>query len=162
MPRSFTSSQEPLQDFELHSFGDGSKLGVGAAVYAVVRQKSGTTQCLIAAKARVAKEGLSIPRLELVAGHMVTKLLTTMRNALEGLLISNTYAWLDSTVALHWIREGGEYKQLIQNRVARIRAQSDIGWRHVSSEENLADLASSGGSVSGSMLWWNGPKWLTN
>ena len=36
VPRSITSFREPLLDVELHSFGDGSKLGVGAAVYAVV------------------------------------------------------------------------------------------------------------------------------
>lgn len=68
--------QEPLQDVKLHSFGDGSKLGVGAAVYAVVGQEMGATQRLVAAKARLAKGGLSIPRLELVAGHMATNLLT--------------------------------------------------------------------------------------
>lgn len=35
-------------------------------------------------------------------------------------------------------------------------------WRHVSSEENPADLASRWGSVNGSTLWWNGPEWLAN
>jgi len=156
VPRSITSLQEPLQDVELHSFGDGSKLEVGAAVYAVVRQESGTTRCLVAAKARLAKGGLSIPRLELVAGHMATNLLTNVRSTLEGLPVSNVYGWLDSTVALHWIRGNGEFKQFVQNRVTKIRAQSDIEWRHVSSKENLADLASLGGSVNGSTLWWKG------
>ena len=162
MPRSITSFREPLLDVELHSFGDGSKLGVAAAVYAVVTQESGTTQRLVAAKARLAKGGISIPRLELVAGHMATNLLTNVRNALDGLPISNVYGWLDSTVALHWIRGSGEFKQFVQNRVTKIRAQSDVVWRHVSSEENPADLASRGGSVNGSTLWWNGPKWLAN
>jgi len=161
VPRSITSFQEPLQDVELHSFGDGGKLGVGAAVYAVVRQESGTTQRLVAAKACLAKGGLSIPRLELVAGHMATNLLTNMRSALEGLPVSNVYGWLDSTVALHWIRGNREFKQFVQNRVRKIRAQSDIEWR-VSSKENPADLASRRGSVNGSTLWWNGPKWLVN
>ena len=114
MPRSCTSSQEPLQDIKLHNSGDGSKMGVGAAVYAVVRQESGTTQCLVAAKARLAKGGL-----ELVAGHMVTNLLTNVRNSLKGLLISNMYAWLDSTVALHWIQGGGEYKQFARTEWKR-------------------------------------------
>ena len=35
--RSTASYQEPLQNIELHAFGDGSKQGVGAAVRAVVR-----------------------------------------------------------------------------------------------------------------------------
>ena len=101
VPRSITSFQEPLQDIKLHSFGDGSKLGVGTAVYAVAKQASGTTQRLVAAKARLAKESLSIPCLELVAGHMATILLTNVREAMEGLPISNVYGWLDSTVPLH-------------------------------------------------------------
>ena len=82
------------------------------------------------------------------------------RNALQGLPISNVYGWLDSTVALHW--GSGEFKQFVQNRVTKIRALSDVVWRHVSSEENPADLASRGGSVNGSTLWWNGLKWLAN
>ena len=107
LPRSITNFQELLQDVKLYSFGDGSKLGVGAAVYVVVRQESGTTQRLVAPKACLAKGVLSIPHLELVAGHMATNLLTNMRNALEGLPVSNVYSKLDSTVALHWIRGNG-------------------------------------------------------
>ena len=108
MQWSFTSYQEPLPDIELHSLDDGSKLGVGAAIYAVMRQASETTQCLVATKVRLAKGGLSISRLELVASHVGTNLLTNVRNALEGLPFSNTYAWLDSAFELHWIQgEGG-------------------------------------------------------
>lgn len=65
-------------------------------------------------------------------------------------------------VALHGIRGNGEYKPFVQNRVEKTQAQSEIVWRYVSSEDNPADLASHGASVSGSKLWWNGPKWLTN
>lgn len=50
VPRSIVSYQEPLQDIELHAFGDGSKRGVGATVYAVVREQSWTTQRLVADK----------------------------------------------------------------------------------------------------------------
>ena len=74
------SYQEPLQDIELHAFGDGSKQGVGATVYAVVRQQSWTTQRLVADKER-----LSIPRLKKVAAHMGTNLITNVKIALEGL-----------------------------------------------------------------------------
>ena len=40
--------------------------------------------------------------------------------------------------------------------------QSDVVWRHVSSEEKPANLASHRGLVNESTLWWNGPKWLAN
>ena len=47
---------------------------VPQSTYAVVTQASGTSQGLITAKARLAKQGLTIPRLELVSGHMADNL----------------------------------------------------------------------------------------
>ena len=120
VPRPITSYREPLLDVELHGFGDGSKEGVGAAVYTVVRQHSGTTNRLLAAKARLAKKGLTITRLELIAAHMAANLIANVKNAFDGLPVSSTHCWLDSTVALHWIEGGGEYKQFVQNRVMKI------------------------------------------
>jgi len=43
--------------------------------------------------------------LELVAGHVATNLLNNLRNALAELPVSHLHSWLDSTVALHWMRE---------------------------------------------------------
>ena len=53
VPRSIVGYREPVEDIELHSFGNASKKGVGAVVYAVVKQPSGTTQQLVAAKSRL-------------------------------------------------------------------------------------------------------------
>ena len=111
MPRSFAVTGEEIREITLHAFGDASGQGLAAAVYAVVQQHSVVTQGLVAAKARLAKEGLTIPRLELVAGHMAANLLTNVRDALIGFPVKSLYAWLDSSVALHWIRGCGEYKQ---------------------------------------------------
>ena len=89
---------------------------------------------------------------------LLPNLITNVKNALEGLPVSKTYVWLDSTVALHWISGRGDYNQFIQNRVMKIKEHENIVWQHVSSEENTADLASRGGTVSESSLWWCGPK----
>jgi len=69
VPRAVIENREPILDLELHAFGDASTKGVGTAVYAVVRQPSGTTRRLVAAKGRLAKQGLTVPRLELIAAH---------------------------------------------------------------------------------------------
>ena len=53
--RALADHKEPIQNIQLHGFGDASGYGVGATVYAVVKQESGITQCLVAAKARQAK-----------------------------------------------------------------------------------------------------------
>ncbi|KAK3751386.1 hypothetical protein QZH41_002579 [Actinostola sp. cb2023] len=69
-PRALVKAGEPTGTIALHAFGDASGRGVAAAVYAVVEQESGVRQGLVAARARLAKQGLTIPRLELVAAHM--------------------------------------------------------------------------------------------
>ena len=159
VPRSIARYQEAVQEVELHSFGDASEKGVGAAVYAVVRQPSGNTQRLVVAKSRLAKQGLTIPRLELIAAHMATNLLINVRNALDNVPSPKVFGWLDSTVALHWIKGNGQYKQFVANRVAKIQLHKEIEWRYVPTDENPADLASRGAPVQ-SPLWQKGPAWL--
>ena len=73
VPRSLALAREPIQSITLHAFGDASAQGVATAVYAVVEQETGVKQGLVAARGRLAKQGLSIPRL--VAGHMAVNLL---------------------------------------------------------------------------------------
>ena len=160
VPRPVMDYREPVLDLELHAFGDASTQGVGAAVYAVVRQPSGTTQRQVAAKGRLAKQGFTVPRLELISAHMATNLVTNLQNTLNDLPNPRVYAWLDSTVALHWILGNGQYKQFVANRVAKIHQQPEIEWRHVPTHDNPADLASRGGAAT--ELWWNGPEWLSD
>lgn len=162
-PRSLPKFRENIEAIDLHAFGDASARGVSTAVYAVVHQPSGMSQGLVAAKSRLSKKGLSIPRLELVSGHMSANLLDNVKGVLQDSPVRNTYGWLDSTVALHWIRGKGEYRQFVHNRVRKIQERSDIQWRHVRTDHNPADLGSRGGKVDQtSELWWNGPSWLSH
>lgn len=139
--RAIPVPQEEIGSVQLHDFGDTSGKGVGAAL---VRQKSSVSQGLITAKARLAKQGFTIPRLELVAAHMAVNLATNVRSAICDLPVSTIQCWLDSSVVLHWIKKGGEYKQFVENRVRKIQAHTGIEWRHVPTTENPADLASRG------------------
>ena len=61
VPRTIAPFHEPREKLEIHAFGDASGEGLCAAVYTVVRQSSGVTQGLLAAKSRLAKKGLTIP-----------------------------------------------------------------------------------------------------
>ena len=104
VPRPLTAYRENITKIDPHCFGDASGRGVSAALYAVVIQPSGGVSVgLVTAKARLAKQGLNIPCLELVLGHIATNLITNMRDALEGFPVGKMYCWLDSTVVLHWI-----------------------------------------------------------
>ena len=152
--------QENIESIQLHGFGDASGKGVAAVVYAVVEQPSGTTQSIVTAKSRLAKQSLTIPRLELVSAHMACNLLDNVRNALSGFPVQHTYGWLDSKVALHWIKGGGQHKQFVANRVKKIQSKPSIEWRYVLTDCNPADVASRGGEVKGNELWLNSPDWL--
>ena len=159
--RSVVKHEEKILSIDLHAFGDASGKGVSAAVYAVMEQPSGMNQGLVTAKSGLSKKGLTIPRLELVSGHMSTNLLYNVKEGLEGFPVREVYGWLDSTVALHWIRGNGEYKQFVGNRVKKIQ-EKQITWRHVPTEENRADMGSRGGEVNKlTTHWWRGPSWLS-
>ena len=158
--RALALYQHPVNSVELHVFGDASTYGVGAAVYSVVHQEDRITQTLVAAKSRLAKRELTVPRLELVSAHMATNLVVNVRNAQRDLPEPMVYGWLDSTVALHWIVGNGKYRQFVANRVQKIKQHPQIQWRHVPTTDNPADLASRGGQVTNAELWWNGPTWL--
>ena len=161
--RALVQYQEPISSISLYVFGDASGLGVAATAFAVISQPSGVTQGVVAAKARLAKQGLTIPCQELVACHMATNLATNVKEALEGYPVDHAYCWSDSAVALHWIRGEGEYKQFVHNRVRKIQEKNWITWRHVPTKENPADLGSRGGPVAqDNDLWWRGPKWLSH
>ena len=152
--------KEPVLSLELHTFSNAGTQGVGTAVYAVIQQSCGTTQHLVAARGQLAKQGLTVPRLELISAHMATNLVINLKKALNDLPSPRVYAWLDSTVALHWIGGNGEYKQFVSSRVEKIHQRPEIEWRHVPTQDNPADLASRGSGITS--LWLNGPEWLSN
>ena len=142
VPRSIAQHQEEITSINLHAFGDASSQGVSAAVYAVTHQATGLSQGLVTAKSRLAKKGLTIPRLELVSGHMAADLVDNVKEALQGFPVEDIHCWLDSSVALHWIKGGGDYKQFVSNRVRKVQGKKYIQWRHMSTKENPADLGS--------------------
>ena len=72
-PKSLVNHREEINDIKLHAFGDANGKGVPAAVFAVVEQQSGISQGLVAAKSRLAKQQLTIPRQELVSANMASK-----------------------------------------------------------------------------------------
>ena len=78
-------------------FGDASTQEIGAAVYSVIRKPSGVTQRLVAAKARQAKQGLTVIRLELVSAHAATNLVVNVSHALQGRPQPMIYRWLYRT-----------------------------------------------------------------
>jgi len=125
VPRTLAPYQQPILSVNLHAFGDASKDGVAAAVYAVIEQENGTTQGLVCSKSRIAKRNLTIPRLELVAGHMAANLVTNVETAIGNEKVTSVHCWLDSTVALYWVNGQGSTASLCPTGLKRYKSTDE-------------------------------------
>ncbi|XP_065668049.1 uncharacterized protein LOC136088288 [Hydra vulgaris] len=159
IPRSVLS--ERSIEMELHGFSDASKSAVCACIYIAVSHRYSKTSNLLVAKARIAPRDLSIPRLELVAAHTLSKLMNHVRKTLNKYNIIEVYHWVDSTAVLYWLKERGSWSQFVRNRVQQILLNAEVKWLYVPTKENPSDLGTRGVSPEKlTSLWFNGPIWL--
>ena len=93
-----------VNSIQFHMFTDASELAYGAVLYARFVDSMGFIAVnVVAGKNRVAPiKTVSLPRLELYAAHLGTKLLTKIRNIFQFTNNTNveTTAWTDSTIVL--------------------------------------------------------------
>ncbi|XP_014361661.2 uncharacterized protein LOC106713372 [Papilio machaon] len=152
---------------ELHTFADASQSAYAAAVYLKSTSKDGSIAVnLVIAKTKVApvEKKISIPRLELCAALLATKLVNEVSQVMN-IPKSKIYAWSDSTIVLAWIAgEPSRWTTFVSNRTSEILTMLEPEqWRHVATDQNPADSASRGLKVTeliGNKLWWHGPNWL--
>ncbi|XP_015915017.2 uncharacterized protein [Parasteatoda tepidariorum] len=151
---------------EIHGFADASQQCYGAAVYCKSKNSMNETLVsLITSKSRVAPiKSLTIPRLELCAAVLLSKLVKRVVAALK-LETVEIYLWTDSMIVLAWLqKEPIDLKTFVQNRVATIQELfPNQRWRHVPTDENPADLVSRGvdpDKLPHNNLWFHGPMFL--
>ena len=168
IPRCFVSDLTNVNSVELHGFGDASPKAYGAVVYVVLKDESGKVNVqLVMSKNRVAPtKRVTLPRLELLAAFILSKLLKFVLESLK-VTVDRIVCWSDSLVALSWIRRPSRnWKLFVANRVQSIQENvSPECWRFCPGNENPADLLTRGenlDSVIHNQLWWNGPAWLKN
>ena len=151
----------------LHGFADASSKAYCAVVYFVCEAFGAFTVTFLTSKTRVAPpKTQTIPRLELMSGRVLAKLMETVQNALkEEVEIKGSRMWLDSKTALWWINNRGEWKQFVRQRVNEIlRITRKEDWAHCPGEQNPADVGSRGELASRlkeNELRWRGPAWLS-
>ena len=87
---------------ELHGYCDASKTAYSAVIYARTIYKDRMTVKSVSAKSKVvSNKGLSIPRTELLSCLLLSKLVSTLVNAMSVEdFVSKTFYWTDSLVAL--------------------------------------------------------------
>ena len=152
---------------ELHAFSDASESGYGAVVYLTVSVGGQRTGRIVTSRARVAPlKPVSLPRLELVAALLASRLVIAVRQALHLPIDTPIKCWTDSMVALGWIRGNpARWKTFVANRVSEIQSLLDpVCWRHVPGALNPADLLTRGLSASAlilSNIWISGPPFDT-
>ena len=151
---------------EIHDFSDASQQAMAAVLYIkTTTHDSHSTSEFLISKTKVAPlKRLSIPRLELGAAVLLTKLAKHVLDH-SRLPISQIHLWTDARVALTWIRSHpSRWKDFVGNRVALIQELIPTAqWRHVPGADNPADCASRGlltSQLIEHQLWWHGPSWL--
>lgn len=160
--------QDNFSSCTLHGFGDSSEKGYAAVVYFRFVDSGGQVHIsLVCSKTKVSPlKKITLPRLELCAAVLLAKLVSFVIESFADLMkIEEIYAWLDSTIALSWIKSSPHrWKTFVSNRVSFIQDRiSPSCWNYVSTSENPADCASRGlmpHELLDHPLWWSGPNWL--
>ena len=135
---------------------------------AVVEDDSGRSKGLLVSKSRLSERSTSVPRLELVSGHMRANLARNLTRALKRLPIRLVMIWMDSLISLYWILNHGKpWKTFVLNRVkkiAEVTQEVKIQWKFCPSGSNLADVESRRASLNKMEKsgWFKGPDWLLN
>lgn len=152
---------------ELVGFSDACTKAYAAVIYALIRVNGENIVTLLTSKTRVAPmKKVTLPRLELCAAELLSKLMKKVRKALKREVKKITY-YSDSEVTLAWIRgDPNRWKTYVANRVHCIQRNSDkFAWKYVNTKDNSADCASRGmlpEALLNHKLWWNGPDFLKN
>ncbi|XP_055543765.1 uncharacterized protein LOC129729278 [Wyeomyia smithii] len=169
VPRCFLGHllPEEIDEIELHVFTDASVASCACVAYLRMSYSGGGWCSLVAAKTKVAPlRALSIPRLELEAAMMGSRLLQKILTALT-LNIRRHFLWTDSATVLAWLRsDSRRYHQFVSFRVGEILSLTSVDeWRYVPSKLNVADDATkwnSGPSFDPENRWYQGPPFLRN
>ena len=168
IPRSYFLPGTDLSQcsIQIHHFADASEIGYGTCSYLRTMYTDGTIHCaFIMGKSRNTPiKFTSIPRLELQAAVLATRMNKMIRGELE-LNIDKTTYWTDSEIVLHYLKnEKRRLQTYVANRVQEIKDNSLIEeWNHVPGVINPADDASRGLNPSDlfpNHRWLHGPEFL--
>nr|CAI5821198.1 unnamed protein product [Callosobruchus analis] len=158
--------QVTAKQFSYHQilgFCDASTLGYAAVIYLRSSNGSGDVKVsLLLAKSKVVPlKTVSIPRLELLAAHLLAKLVKYTKSLLrDGLTIHDTYLFSDSSVVLAWLNTPCYHlKTFVATRVSKILDSVNPDcWFHINGACNPSDICSRGALPSTLLTM---PEWLT-
>jgi len=145
---------------------DASENGYYATCFLRTSDADGIECTLVEAKTKVApiKPLLTIPRLELLAAVLGTRLASSVGKSLS-IPINKRIFWSDSRDVLCWIRSiNRKYRQFVAFRVGEILETSkEEEWRFVPGKLNVADDGTKWAkqpNFSPNSRWYKGPEFL--
>lgn len=113
---------------QIHHFPDASQQGYGAVSHLRIVNQKGDVHCsfLIGKSRLVPLKAITIPRMELSAAVVATKLDKMMRRELD-IKIDESIFWTDSTCVLSYIQnESRRFQTFVANRIAKIQDASEL------------------------------------
>eukprot|EP00794_Sanderia_malayensis_P000823 gene823-120_t len=143
---------------------DASQETFGACAYLRQEIKDGKFNVrFIAAKSRVAPlKQLTVPHLELQAAALASRLAKSIQEE-SRIQFTDVMFFTDSMITFCWIQSPSRnYKPFVSSRIGEIQSNSiPRQWRHIPSEDNVADDLSRGVKVQElNSRWMNGPVFL--
>ncbi|XP_065075022.1 uncharacterized protein LOC135698818 [Ochlerotatus camptorhynchus] len=141
------------------------KTRTGAAAYFRVLTDEGPLCSLVMARSKVAPlKMLSIPRLELQAAVVGSRLMNSVIEA-HSLDVKKRFIWSDSRTVISWIQsEQRRYKPFVAFRIGEILSLTKHSeWRWISTKSNIADDLTKwkkGSSLDSNGPWFQGPRFL--
>ena len=151
----------------LCGFSDASTRAYAAVVYIQCGSGSERRMVFLTSKSRVAPlGGVTVPRLELLGALLLSRLISSVYEALKGELeLQSSVCYTDSQVTLFWILgENKEWKPFVESRVREIRKLvPGDHWRFCPGKDNPADIPTRGMTIKElkeTSLWFNGPDWV--
>ena len=130
----------------------------------VINQRGQIHVALLISKNRLAPvKAVTIPRLELLAAVVASKLDCVVNRELDVELPRSTFS-TDSMITLAYIQsESRRFKTFVANRVSLIRENSiPDQWCHIVGNDNPADILSRGCNASVlPTVWFEGPRFLS-
>ena len=151
---------------ELHGFSDASIKAYAAVCYfKIIFSDSHIVREIIASKTKVAPlKKVSIPRLELLACLILSRLMKVIISSICDFKLSNIFCWSDSIDCIFWINSIDKvWERFVQRRGKEIRGNlSGTKWQHYPGALNPADIPTSNIRTFNCLQrWQKGPEFLS-
>lgn len=162
IPRCYSLVMTTAEEVQLHTFVDAGENAYAAICYLRIKKNNDVSVALVAAKSKVAPlKPLSIPKLELLAAQLGTRLATKI-SQVRRIKTDSQFWWTDAKTVLRWLQlDPKNFQQFVMHRVGEILETTNVNqWRWVPSKENPADFATKEPTSSNAQIWFDGPNFL--